>query len=53
MTRRPWRDRLRRSSVRIAAALAIVLACGTAAAESVRIEIDGVTARSPTASAAS
>ena len=42
MTRRPWRDRLRRSSVRIAAVLAIVLACGTAAAESVRIEIDGV-----------
>jgi translocation and assembly module TamA len=40
--RRPWRVRLRRGSVRIAAALAVVLASGTAAAESVRIEIDGV-----------
>ena len=40
--RRPWRVQLRRGSVRIAAALAVVLASGTAAAESVRIEIDGV-----------
>ena len=40
--RRLWRVQLRRGSVRIAAALAVVLASGTAAAESVRIEIDGV-----------
>jgi translocation and assembly module TamA len=42
MMRWPWRDRLRRGSTRLVAALAIALACGTATAESIRIEIDGV-----------
>jgi len=42
MMRRPWRDRLRQGSARLAAALAIALVSGTAAAESIRIEIDGV-----------